>query len=86
MDPNTQAEVEQLVTIWTETSTAPDTAQLTKDDANRNQQINQTDSQIAAGEKQAQANDQAIQEAEKKVAALDLDIARLEGREEQLEK
>jgi len=86
MDPNTQADVEQLVSIWTETSTAPDTSQLTKDDAARNQQAAQAQAEIAAAEKQAAANDQAVAAAEAKTAAVDQNLARLEGREEELEK
>jgi hypothetical protein len=81
-----ESDIEQLATIWNGATVAPDPTQLAKADAARNQQISQTQSQIDAGQKQVQANDQAMEAGAKKAAAADLDIARLEGIEEQLEK
>ena len=82
----TEDEVEQLASVWEGAPAAPDTTQLEKADTSRNQQISQIQAQIDAEQRQVRANDQSAEAAEAKLAAIDLDIARLEGREEELEK
>ena len=80
---------EQLAGIWDGTTATVDAAQLASDlakaDANRKEQISQTEAEIAAEQKQLQANDQAIETCAAQAAAVDLDVARLEGREQQME-
>ena len=82
-------DIDQLSSIWDGTTVISDAAQLVdglaKSDANRNQQISQAEAQIAAEQKQVQANEQAIEAGTAKLAAPDLDVARLEGRQQQLE-
>lgn len=81
--------VDQLAGIWDTSTTSVDAAQLAAilaaADATRNQQISQTDTGIAAEQKQVQANNTAIDAAAAPLAATDLDIATLEGREQEIE-
>jgi hypothetical protein len=81
--------VDQLAGIWDGTTVTTDATQLVDglaaSDANRNQQISQTETAIAAEQKQVHANDQAIETGTAPLAAADLDVARLEGCEQEIE-
>ncbi|MGA3025655.1 MAG: hypothetical protein ABSF98_12875 [Bryobacteraceae bacterium] len=81
--------VDDLASIWDGTTTTVDATQLEASlaaaDATRNQQISQAETEIAAEQKQVQANDQTIDAGAAPLAAVDLDVARLEGREDEIE-
>ena len=80
--------IDQLAGIWDDTTTVDATqleAGLAASDATRNQQISQTETGIAAEQKQVQANEQTIDAGAAPLAAADLDVATLEGREQQIE-
>jgi hypothetical protein len=99
MDPNQIANnlagvetvdaVDQLAAIWDATTTAASATQLeaalAASDATRNQQISQTQTAIAAEQKQVQTNEQTIDADAAPLAAADLNVATLEGREQQIE-
>ncbi|MGA2183170.1 MAG: hypothetical protein ABSH47_09085 [Bryobacteraceae bacterium] len=80
---------DKLASIWDGTTATVDAAQLASDlakaDANRKQQISQIEAEIAAEQKQAQANDKAIDAGAAPLAAIDLEVARREGREDEME-
>jgi hypothetical protein len=81
--------VDELAGIWDGTTATVDATQLeaglATSDANLNQQINQTETAIAAEQKQVQTNDAAIDAGAAPLAAIDLDVAGIEGREQQIE-
>jgi hypothetical protein len=82
-------EVDQLADIWDGTTVTSDATQLVdglaKSDANRNQQISLTETEIAAEQKQVQANEQTIDAGAAPPAAVDLEVARLQGRADEME-
>jgi hypothetical protein len=82
-------DIDELASIWDGTVVTPDAAQieatLATDDANRNQQINQAETEIAAEQKQIAANNTAIDAGAAPLEAVDLDVARIEGREDEIE-
>ena len=82
-------EAEQLAAIWNGSVTTANAGQLAAElaaaDAARNKQISQAETEIAAEQKQVQANDQAIDAAVTSAAVADLAVAALGGRQQQLE-
>ena len=82
-------ETDQLASVWGTATPAANRPQieatLAADDARRSQKISQTEAAIAAEQKQVDANEQAIAAGNAATSAIDLEVARVQGREDELE-